>query len=207
MTGAQQVAQYGTEAQRMAEASKQFGYGQMMSDRERAAQFQMDEQKAREQAAQYGYGQQMSAAEQRAQYGLAGLRDTEASKQFAAKYGIDALQAQLAAANQLSDISGQQAQYGLAGLGAQLSAGDRQRAIEQEGIAANRAQFDEQRAYDLKMQQYKQSLLGGLPIEQGPSAPAPTLSTEMIQGLAGLAKTYPELKTYFEGMYGNIFGS
>lgn len=206
MTGAQLGAQFGLQAQQQTAQERQFAAQRQAEADQLRAQYGLAAQQAAEQAKQYGYGQQMSAAEQKAQYGLAGQRETEASKQFGAKYGLDALTSQLGAAQGIGQLAGQEASYGLQGLGAQLAAGSIQRGTEAEKIAAQRAQFDEQRAYDLKMQQYKQSLLGGLPIEQGPAAPAPTLSTEMIQGLTGLAKTYPQLKEYFEGMYGKIFG-
>jgi len=207
LSAAQTSAQYGSEAARAAEASKQFQAQQALATEQAKAQYGLAAQQEAERSKQYGYGQQMSAAEQAAQYGLASQRETEASKQFGARYGLDALSAQAGAQKDVGNLAALESQVGLAGLSAQLSAGATQRDIEKEKVAADMAQFNEQRAYDLKMQQYKQSLLTGLPIEQGPAAPAPTLSTEMIQGLAGLAKSYPELKKYFEGMYGDIFGA
>lgn len=59
----------------------------------------------------------------------------------------------------------QQAQnYGLQALGAQLGAGATQRDITGQGIAADIAQFKEERDYPYKQVQYMQSLLQGLPI-------------------------------------------
>lgn len=55
--------------------------------------------------------------------------------------------------------------YGLEALGAQQTAGGIQRDIEQQGIAADIAQFQEERDYPYKQVQYMQSLLQGLPIE------------------------------------------
>ena len=55
--------------------------------------------------------------------------------------------------------------YGLDVLGAQQDAGAVQRGIEQEGIAADRAQFREEREDPYKKNQYMQSLLQGLPVE------------------------------------------
>ena len=55
--------------------------------------------------------------------------------------------------------------YGLGVLGAQRQAGAEQRAIEKEGIAADIAQFREERDYPYKQVQYMSSLLQGLPIE------------------------------------------
>lgn len=195
------------EAQRLGELSRQYGYTQGMSANELQAKYGVTAQEASELSKQYGYTKQSDAAARQAEYDLAAQKASEESKQFGAGYGLDTLKAKSNAAQALGSLAGEEARYGLAGLEAQLRAGGTQRGIEADKIAADLAQFNEQRGYDLKMQQYKQGLLGGLPVEQGPSAPAPTLSTEMIQGLAGLAKTYPELKTYFEGMYGNIFGT
>ena len=55
-------------------------------------------------------------------------------------------------------------QYGLAALGAQQTAGGVQRDIEQQGIAADYAQFREERDDPYKKVQYQQSLLQNLPI-------------------------------------------
>lgn len=55
--------------------------------------------------------------------------------------------------------------YGLDVLGAQRQAGAEQRAIESEGIAADIAQFREERDDPFKKLQFMQSLLQGLPIE------------------------------------------
>ena len=55
--------------------------------------------------------------------------------------------------------------YGLDVLGAQRQAGAEQRNIEQQGIAADIAQFREERDDPFKKLQFMQSLLQGLPIE------------------------------------------
>ena len=54
--------------------------------------------------------------------------------------------------------------YGLSALAAQQVGGGLQRDIEQQGIAADIAQFQEERDYPYKQVQYQQSLLQGLPI-------------------------------------------
>jgi hypothetical protein len=54
--------------------------------------------------------------------------------------------------------------YGLSALGAQQIGGGLQRDIEQQGIAADYAQFQEERDFPYKQVQYQQSLLQGLPI-------------------------------------------
>ena len=71
--------------------------------------------------------------------------------------GLQTQQAQQAA-NESS------AAFGLKSLDALGQAGATQRGIESEGIAADKAQFEEQRDYPYKMVQYQQGLLQGLPI-------------------------------------------
>ena len=60
--------------------------------------------------------------------------------------------------------AGQAQQYGLQALGAQMGAGATQRDIEQQGIAADIAQFEQERDDPFKKVQFQQSLLQGLPI-------------------------------------------
>jgi len=84
--------------------------------------------------------------------------------QFGATYGLQGLQTGLQAAQAQGGLGATQASTGLANLNAQLGAGQQQRGIESEGIAADKAQFEEARANPYKMVQYQQSLLQGLPL-------------------------------------------
>lgn len=79
--------------------------------------------------------------------------------------------------------------YGLEALGAQRAGGAEQRAIEQEGIAQDYAQFREERDYPYKQLAFQSSLLQGLPIAaQSYSYTQPsTLSTILGEG-GGLMK-------------------
>ena len=56
--------------------------------------------------------------------------------------------------------------YGLSALAAQQMAGGVERDIEQQGVAADYAQFQQELEYPYKQVQYQQSLLQGLPIEK-----------------------------------------
>jgi hypothetical protein len=71
------------------------------------------------------------------------------------------------------------ADYGLKTLAEMSRLGQTQRDIEADKIAADKAQFEEERGWDYKMPQYKLSLLGGLPTG------SKTNSTDMsgIQGI------------------------
>ncbi len=84
--------------------------------------------------------------------------------QYGAGFGLQGLQTGLQAAQAQGGLGATQASTGLANLNAQLAAGQQQRGIESEGIAADKAQFEEARANPYKMVQYQQSLLQGLPL-------------------------------------------
>jgi len=85
--------------------------------------------------------------------------------QYGAGFGLQGLQTGLQAAQAQGGLGATEASTGLANLNAQLAAGQQQRGIESEGIAADKAQFEEARANPYKMLQYQQSLLQGLPLE------------------------------------------
>jgi len=88
--------------------------------------------------------------------------------------------------------AGQQAQeyanrYGLEALAAQQRGGDIQRAIEQEGVMADRLQFEEERDFPYKQVQYMQSLLQGLPLEaQQISYAQPSTASNLMGGAGGI---------------------
>jgi hypothetical protein len=132
-------------------------YGNAMS------QFNAD-QARKMQEAQFGSNQGMANAQLGAQYGLAGQQAGEQSKRFGANYGLQGLQTGLQAAQAQGGLGVQQNQADINNLNAQLTAGGQQRGIESEGIAADKAQFEEARANPYKMVQYQQSLLQGLPL-------------------------------------------
>lgn len=86
-------------------------------------------------------------------------------------------------------------QYGMDVLGAQQDAGSVQRGIEGEGIAADYAQFTEERDYPYKQVQYQQSLLEGLPIGQtSRDFVDPSSSSEALGILGLLSELYAEYK-------------
>jgi len=77
--------------------------------------------------------------------------------------------------------------YGLETLGAQRLGGAEQRAIEGQGIAADIAQFTEERDYPYKQVQYQQSLLQGLPIStQDYQYAEPSTLSNVMSGGAGI---------------------
>jgi hypothetical protein len=85
-------------------------------------------------------------------------------------------------------------EFGLTALGAQLKAGDIQRAIDAEGIAADKAQFEEERDYPYKQVQYMQSLLQGLPLAaQQYTYAQPSALSELLGGTSGIMTLYNSL--------------
>ena len=63
------------------------------------------------------------------------------------------------------NVQGDTNAYGLKAIGAQGDAGAVQRGIDAEGVAADIAQFEEEREDPYKKLQYQQSLLQGLPVQ------------------------------------------
>ena len=81
--------------------------------------------------------------------------------------------------------------YGLSALQQIASMGAEQRAIEAEGIAADIAQFEEERDYPFKQVQYMQSLLQGLPIAaQSYSYMQPSQLSTVLSTAGGIDKLY-----------------
>jgi len=89
-----------------------------------------------------------------------------AAKQFNTEQttGLAGVNTQLQAAQAQGNLGATQNAAGLANLNAQLGAGGTQQAIEQAGVAADKAAFEAERDNPYKMVQYQQSLLQGLPL-------------------------------------------
>jgi hypothetical protein len=84
--------------------------------------------------------------------------------------------------------------YGLAALTKQAELGGIQRGQLQEGIAAERAQFEEERDFPYKQVQYMQSLLQGLPIAaQSYSYSQPSQLSNVLSSTGGIMKLYDML--------------
>ena len=90
--------------------------------------------------------------------------------------------------------------YGTAGLQSLAAAGATQRGIEGEGIAADKAQFEEERDFPYKQVQYMQSLLQGLPVEaQSYSYAQPSTGSEIASGVGGISSIYDSIAKIFGG--------
>jgi len=100
--------------------------------------------------------------------GLDTQRATEASRQYSADYGLKSL----------SDL---------------MSAGQTQRGIEAEGIAADKAQFEQQQAYPFNMVEFQRKLVEGLPTGASTTAVNQDAISKMQTDVAGLASLYKTL--------------
>jgi hypothetical protein len=158
------------------------------------AQFNQDQarnlqaQQAAEQSKQFGATQGLTAAQQAAQFGQAAKTAEEQSKQFGAQQGLAGLNAALQAAQTQGNLGISSADLGLRNLQQQLAAGAAERGIEAEGIAADKAAFEEARANPYKMVQFQQSLLSGLPLAaQNINTAQPTTFQQILGGAGSVA--------------------
>jgi hypothetical protein len=159
----------------------------------------MQAQQLGEQSRQFGAGQDLEAARTAAQYGTEAQRMGEQSRQFGAQYGLQGLAQRLDAARVLGSLGQTAGAEQRANLTQMLGAGEMQRAIDQQGVAADLAEFHAQRDFPYKQLQFQQSMLQGLPIQsvasqyQQPSTLTSTLNT--MGGLMDLyQRLYPEQK-------------
>ena len=81
--------------------------------------------------------------------------------------------------------------YGLGAIQKLYDMGTAERGIESEGIAADQAQFKEERDYPFKQVQFMQSLLQGLPVE------AQQYSTQGISDIDAAAKNILGMESFF----------
>jgi hypothetical protein len=100
--------------------------------------------------------------------GLDTQKATESSRQYSADFGLKSL----------SDL---------------MKAGETQRNITGEGIAADKKQFEEQQAYPFNMVEFQRKLVEGLPIGASTTATNPDSLSKIQSDVAGLASLYDKL--------------
>lgn len=190
-TQAQQ--QYNTEMARRAQEA-QFGAQQGMTAADLAARYGLSAQQAGEASRQFGAQQAMQGAQLGAQYGLAGQQAEEASRQFGARYGLEGLAQRLAAAQAQSQMAGAAGAERRANLASMLGAGQLQRDIQQQGIAADLAEFERQRDWPYKQLQFQQSMLQGMPIASiAAQYQQPSSVANVMNLMGGLMSLYDRL--------------
>jgi hypothetical protein len=122
--------------------------------------------------------------------GLEAARFGEQSRQFGQTTGLDALGRQIQAAQAQGQLGGEEARYGLANLAQQLSAGQTQRDIEQQGLTADYNQYLRELEYPRQMLEFERNMLTGMPIASASFyQPAPSA----FQSAAGGAATAMQL--------------
>ena len=102
--------------------------------------------------------------------------------QFGSEFGLKGLQGALGAAQAQGQLGATQQKAGLENLQALTGLGATQRDIEQQGIAADKAAFEEARVNPYKMVQFQQSLLSGLPLAAQTYNIAPTNNLSQFMG-------------------------
>lgn len=174
--------------QRLAEG-EQYRLGQ-----EATAKLGLEAQKEAEASRQFGSKQEMTSAGLAAKYGLEGLKETEASNQYGAGLGLKYLSEANTAASNLGNLGVNQANFGLNRLKSMADMGATQRAIEQEGLTSDYKDFLEQRDWDKTQQTYLKNMLSGLPITtQNVYGEAPSIANNILSGISTAAGIYNKL--------------
>lgn len=130
-------------------------------------QFNADQQR-KMQESQFGAGQGMTSAQTTAQYGDSAQKANEASRQYSADFGLKSLQ----------DL---------------MRAGETERGIESEGIAADKRQFDEQQARPYSNLEFQRKMLEGLPIGASTTSVNQDAMSKMQTDIAGIASLVDKL--------------
>lgn len=135
---------------------------------------------------------------------LEASRMGEQSSQFEANYGLDALKNRLSAAALQAEVGTSMTDSELRRLAALGDMGGIQRGIEGEGIAADYAQFQQERDYPQRQLGFMQSLLQGLPLEaQSTYYAQPSTLSSILGGSSGGA----ELGGILSGIFDMFRGS
>jgi len=118
----------------------------------------------------------------------------EESRQFGANFGLDAQKGALDAAKAQGALSSTQLDDALQLLQQQKSFGDTERSILGEGMAADKAQFEQEREYPYKQVQYMQSLLQSMPLEaQQNYYQEPSYLSQFAGGAGGIMNLYDQI--------------
>ena len=108
---------------------------------------------------------------------------------------MQGLQGAVNAAQAQGALGTQQGTLGLQNLAQMGLMGQVQRDIESQGVAADLAQFQEERDYPYKMLQFRQSLLQGLPLAtQGSTVPGTNTLQDAAGGAASVIDSLKRLK-------------
>ncbi|NBW69556.1 MAG: hypothetical protein EBR47_12995 [Betaproteobacteria bacterium] len=177
------AAKYGLDAQREAEASRQFAAKQGLTEAELQAKYGQAAADAAEASRQFAAKQGLSNAELAAKYGLEGLKASEESRQFGANLGLKYLTEAGQAAANMGQIGVNQGNFDLNRLKTMADMGATKRAIDQEGLTSDYADWVAQRDWDKTQQRYLKEILSTLPMTtQNQYAEKPTTAESIISG-------------------------
>lgn len=129
-------------------------------------QAMLEAQRMGEASRQFGYGQGMTAAEAVARYGAEAQRMSEQSRQFGADLGLKANQQQLAAAQAMRDLGASQFGQQEAAMKAQAEYGALQQAREQQILDQQYQDFLNQQADQYRKLSFMSDILRGGPLSQ-----------------------------------------
>ena len=156
------------DAARLTKAGAYGGSRQAIMESEGARNLLDLQRKALGEGYATAYDKAMAQFNAQQQREMEAQKATEASRQFGGEFGLKSL-------GQLADL------------------GATQRAITGEGIAADKAQFEEQRDWAYKMPQYQLNLLQGLPIGAQTSTTDQSGLAALQSNISGLASIYKML--------------
>ena len=183
LTEAELQAKYGQSAADAAEASRQFAAKQGISDAELRAKYGLEAARLGEESRQFGAKQGLTSADLAAKYGLEGLKESEASRQFGANLGLKYLTEAGNAATNMGNIGVNKGNFDLNRLKTMADMGATQRAIDQEGLTSDYADFIAQRDWDKTQQKYLKDMLSGLPMTtQNQYGEKPTTAESIVSG-------------------------
>jgi hypothetical protein len=124
----------------------------------------------------------------------------EDSSQFGARFGLDAKTAAMRGYESQNDQNIRAFQNAMALENMRKDFGDTERQILQEGMDADRLQFEQERDFPYKQVQYMQSLLQGLPIAaQNTSYGQPSWLSDFGSGTGGIIALLNSLGGLFNG--------
>jgi hypothetical protein len=121
-------------------------------------------------------------------------QDQEGANQFGANFGLNTANAGVNAANTAAGIGALENSTNNANLNTVANLGATQRGIESEGVAADKAQFDQEQQYPYKQLQFQQSLLNGLPVGTNTTSVGQTPLSQAGSIGTGLQGLYDVLK-------------
>ena len=183
LTEAELQAKYGQAAYDSGEQARQFAAKQGLSNAELQAKYGLDAARLTEESRQFGAKQGLTSADLAAKYGLEGLKESEASRQFGAGLGLKYLSEANQAATNMGNIGVAKGNFDLNRLKSMADMGATKRAIDQEGLTSDYADFIAQRDWDKTQQKYLKDMLSGLPMTtQNQYGEKPTTAESIVSG-------------------------